>query len=775
MVSIRRPGASRPTAKSSCFRTVILLFIASQSVLLLYKMARSSSKSATAPATNPQQQQHDLTHVLQNQQQKKDSGGGNVRKKPQQQQQPPPHDFEGKHANDDRQDHPNKGAVQHDDSLEQHEDATDDDMKRQKQEGHDNGEVSKDEPDVLTQHGSGPAKLGYVVDLRHERQEAAFRSSTNDANAPPDATATQLGKQFQACEYWTSDRALRQRATCRDPDTVLTAFNAAPFARYVCGQEVAAGAAVVLHHDNDCEPAVPHVFPNQHAVPVDGKGMPAVVVQAEGAAAAADLQDVTCDIPCQYDKSLLDAAESNKVTKMTIAAVWGEEWSVSQTKADPMYQRIERTDYRLKKYYSTVSWLSSVPLAHYDSKKYHYLRNTPMLEWSKLGNKATYVMDDGCNSGRRNKWYSAVEAMMTVDSFGSCNHNQDPGTSNLDTLEGRLELMQKNRIVLALEEGNEKDYITDIVWEALMSGAVPAIYGAANLEKRLPPNAAIYASNFNNWDKFAEHVKAVANDEVLWNSFHEWRKDEAALARFEEMWSFTETPPECRMCRWAYAKQYGLGWNHTTQVVQEHVVPRTLCLGRLDRKEHVVTKPFRELWSGMKHSGLVKEESCTTTSSSHEIDLEGFVVERQVVEHDGVVDMLLQRIERSTYKDDIVLRLEIDGVRNTDGAHFRDTHTLVEDSVRKFAVSSATIQDDKTKVTVLANWATEIRSPSEGVVEVVVLSKEGTIEDDELRRIRVITESTSQLHDKMTEFYPSTFGRLMMHDFIDPLEMYYEA
>jgi hypothetical protein len=179
-----------------------------------------------------------------------------------------------------------------------------------------------------------------------------------------------------------------------------------------------------------------------------------------------------------------------------------------------------------------------------------------------------------------------------------------------------------------------------------------------------------------------------------------------------------------------------------------------------------------------------KKETCTstTTSSETEIELDSYKIEREVVEHDGVVDMTIKRITgggaAALRGDDLVLRLEIDGVRNSEGAYFRDTHTLVKEAIRTPAVSSASIQDDKSKVTVLANWVTKISSPEEGVIEVVVVKgahEEFVLDADEIRRIRVITEDMSELHDKMTEFFPSTFGKHMMHDFIDPLELFYEA
>jgi hypothetical protein len=160
-----------------------------------------------------------------------------------------------------------------------------------------------------------------------------------------------------------------------------------------------------------------------------------------------------------------------------------------------------------------------------------------------------------------------------------------------------------------------------------------------------------------------------------------------------------------------------------------------------------------------------------TTENTFEMD--SYKVTRKVTQHDGVTDIVVTGVETDSAEEDVVLRLEVD-VRNTEGAFFRDTHTLVS-AVRKPVASSASIQDEYTKVTVLANWKTAVYSPEEGTIEVVVQRKGETIGADDSRRIRIITEDINSLHDKMTEFFPSSFGKLMVKDFVDPLELYFVA
>lgn len=152
--------------------------------------------------------------------------------------------------------------------------------------------------------------------------------------------------------------------------------------------------------------------------------------------------------------------------------------------------------------------------------------------------------------------------------------------------------------------------------------------------------------------------------------------------------------------------------------------------------------------------------------------MDNYKVTRTVTQHDGVTDIMIISIETDSPDEDVVLRLQVD-VRNTEGAFFRDTHTLV-DTIRKPLVSSATVQDENSKVTVLANWETVVHSPEEGTIEIVIQQKgEAFNKDHSHRRIRVITEDISSVHDKMTEFFPSSFGKQMTKDFIDPVEMFY--
>jgi hypothetical protein len=624
--------------------------------------------------------------------------------------------------------------------------------------------------EVITKHGTGPTTAGYVVDFLDERQDPPYRKEPVTAESFASQVASAAGvPAVQSCDYLDSGQFFT-RAACRATDAAVWAFNPADFDRTVCGKTVKTSDTVRLDKQSCTDGYTAHLF-SQGIAPVSGHDMPPIRVQAQpGMFPIADdhFHSIdACDIPCEFQGDM----------EGTARYIAGTEWMVTQTDADPYYSdkaTMERTEFRKDLYYSTTSLNSAVPLSFYNFEHYNLRDHTQPLDWETTANAATYVVDDRCQTSgtRRQKWFAAVAAAFDAKAFGSCQHNTDLGAGEtVATAPGRIALMKKARMTLAFEAGLDDDHVTNVVWEALLSGAVPVILGATNVMRVLPANSAIDARSFNNWDTAAAYVKQVSENKTLWESYHAWRNDDKELAAFEQRFEFTRTAPECRLCRWAYAKMYGLGWDHQQQVVKEPKLGRQLCL---DDSKKLVTKPFREVWveRGTK-SGQGGSETCTTMTTENTFEMDSYKVTRKVTQHDGVTDIVVTGVETDSAEEDVVLRLEVD-VRNTEGAFFRDTHTLVS-AVRKPVASSASIQDEYTKVTVLANWKTAVYSPEEGTIEVVVQRKGETIGADDSRRIRIITEDINSLHDKMTEFFPSSFGKLMVKDFVDPLELYFVA
>ncbi|MCE3215341.1 4-alpha-L-fucosyltransferase [Datura stramonium] len=84
--------------------------------------------------------------------------------------------------------------------------------------------------------------------------------------------------------------------------------------------------------------------------------------------------------------------------------------------------------------------------------------------------------------------------------------------------------MSHYKFVLAIENTRTESYVTEKLFYALDSGAVPIYFGAPNVWDFVPPNSVIDGSKFSSLEELASYVKAVANDPVAYAEYHAWRR-----------------------------------------------------------------------------------------------------------------------------------------------------------------------------------------------------------------------------------------------------------
>mmetsp|Transcript_14471 Transcript_14471/g.23953 ORF Transcript_14471/g.23953 Transcript_14471/m.23953 type:complete len:781 (-) Transcript_14471:42-2384(-) len=621
------------------------------------------------------------------------------------------------------------------------------------------------------QAGTHAAANYYFADYIYERENPPFRMrSVSDWDESHDAIVTQLPNvsAVRSCQYKSDAHALLHHAKCKQEGTKLVAYNAASFERQWCGVTIGPGKAAEI--PKYCSDPV-QLFAKAHP-PVNGEGMPPMVIASTPQTGAdTKLKDVTCDIPCQHEDQM----------KNEERYVVGTAWKLLVTMNDPMKHanaQVERTAFRQDVYYSTSSFKSSVPLSFFSFDDYNIF--TPAVDFDSVDASGSYLVDSQCASHftKRNRWADAVLGSFPTKFYGSCGHNADvPAGTNLRLAADRTALLKKHRFNLAFEFGEAKDHITPVVWEAFASGTLPVVLGAGNVKDHFPPNSFVSASGLQHWGDLGTRVADIVKSKEEWSKYQTWRTDPKAKVWFENKYNFTRTGPECRLCRWAYAKKYGLGWSHKQQAVKDTALERKMCL---DDESKLISKPFVESWysvkAGEEYVELAKAadgSKCTEQTSNTLVMTKAIQMKRSVVLHDNVVDIELSNFVKEASTDSIVLRLEIP-VRNPEGSYFPNPHALVS-TVRGGASSSMAIQDSKSKVIVLASWNTEITSLKEGVVEVIVRKSDEQLlhEEDETRRIRVIIEDMVELYDKATEFYPTSFAKHMVQDFVDPLELFY--
>lgn len=107
--------------------------------------------------------------------------------------------------------------------------------------------------------------------------------------------------------------------------------------------------------------------------------------------------------------------------------------------------------------------------------------------------------------------------------------------------------MSHYKFVLAIENTATESYVTEKLFYALDSGAVPIYFGAPNVWDFVPPNSIIDGSKFGSVEELASYVKAVANDPVAYAEYHAWRRC-GVMGNYGKARAASLDTLPCRLC-----------------------------------------------------------------------------------------------------------------------------------------------------------------------------------------------------------------------------------
>ncbi|KAK7277289.1 hypothetical protein RIF29_18440 [Crotalaria pallida] len=150
-----------------------------------------------------------------------------------------------------------------------------------------------------------------------------------------------------------------------------------------------------------------------------------------------------------------------------------------------------------------VYWSSSNCVAQRNKLAHKFLSLLPHHSFGKCLN----------NVGGRNKALSL---------YPKCANNRDAKVSKWwDHLHC---VMSHYKFVLAIENTWTESYVTEKLFYALDSGAVPIYFGAPNVMDFVPPHSIIDGTKFSSMEELASYVKVLANDPVAYGEYHAWRR-----------------------------------------------------------------------------------------------------------------------------------------------------------------------------------------------------------------------------------------------------------
>lgn len=116
---------------------------------------------------------------------------------------------------------------------------------------------------------------------------------------------------------------------------------------------------------------------------------------------------------------------------------------------------------------------------------------------------------------------------MSIDIYGKCGNLSCPtGGKHFFKNEICYEMLSRDyKFYLSLENSLCTDYVTEKLFNTLNYDVIPVVYGGANYSHLLPANSYIDVRNFTSAKELVDYLHYVGNNEAIYKSYFEWRKD----------------------------------------------------------------------------------------------------------------------------------------------------------------------------------------------------------------------------------------------------------
>ena len=436
---------------------------------------------------------------------------------------------------------------------------------------------------------------------------------------------------------------------------------------------------------------------------------------------------------------------------LSVISVKDTRWEILSTMEGEKYYgeaKVKRKSYRRDQFYAVTSFQSDIPLPYFSWAEYHIQH--PAVKFDKVIKGASFLANNcDSDSKREDIVLALMETKIRVDSLSGC-HNNAKAPPGVD-MSNKTAILERYLFHLAFENQRSEDYITEKLWGTLAAGTVPVYFGAPNAKEHVPPNSVIFVDDFASPQDLADYLIRLTKDRALYESFHAWRYKPIDSA-FQQKYEFTKTHSTCRICKWAYAKRHGLGWNHTLQSIEEPRISHKTCRNKIGLVGH----PFKEYWlteSGENAVAVKSQTSvktCSLDASNRILEIDDDALQRKIFDHDGVTDLIIDPRSALSVTNRYQLKLETPIATS-------DLQNIVESLGKEWW-----LQDTSSRITILTSQPVEMSVVKQGAVQFVVSSP---------LRVRVIIEDVDTFH-KGAKKRANYFGDMMKQDFFSPIEAY---
>ena len=286
-----------------------------------------------------------------------------------------------------------------------------------------------------------------------------------------------------------------------------------------------------------------------------------------------------CDIQCIHSSDLSETSLNSNSTAAVVffnPTHWGnprhrldgrgsQALTVALSMESSVYYPVQKN---LSHYDLSITCSSDSDIQHpYFEWQYDLLKDVSEWPWEKREPAIAFVARNCHSKSKREALVEMLQKYVRVDSVSYCLNNH-PWPSDIDRKD-KDGLLQRYMMYLAAENSIEKDYVTEKVYNGLVSGAVTLYLGAPNVEEFVPSHSIIrIPENFTETDviQIAEFAHNIFTNKTAYEEWIEFKKHPYE-ERFVRKFKMMHTRLWCRLCRKVFALKNGYGWDKELQEI----------------------------------------------------------------------------------------------------------------------------------------------------------------------------------------------------------------
>ena len=162
------------------------------------------------------------------------------------------------------------------------------------------------------------------------------------------------------------------------------------------------------------------------------------------------------------------------------------------------------------------------PATYFDIKDYMVdLLSPPIVKFDyKIKSSEIVWIVSNCNAfNGREKYIKKLMSYIKVDSYGECLRNHYNISS--EHMKGNIELYSKYKFVIAIENSNCQDYVTEKLVHAIASGSIPIVAGKdgkPDYLRFLPSNSFINIYDYHSLNDVVVKIKKLSLNKTEYNN-----------------------------------------------------------------------------------------------------------------------------------------------------------------------------------------------------------------------------------------------------------------